>query len=374
MIYFDNAATTPMFPEVIETISKLMIQVWGNPSSVHHYGRTARVQIERARRFVAEAMNVSPSEIFFNSGGTEGNNMVLRLAVQNLGIKRIVTSPLEHPSVLRTAEWLAAHTDCELSLLAVDGLGHFENTQLEQILADKKPTLVSLMHANNEISNLLSIKDVSTLCHKYNALFHSDMVQTVGHYQIDLQAIDVDFIASSAHKFHGPKGVGFLYINPERVRMESWFTGGGQERNMRPGTENITGIVGLAKALELSLTDIDAKIAHVKGLKKLMIQELQSFLPSVSFIGDSEERGLYTVLSVVFPANKYDEMLVANLDIEGIAASMGSACASGTSVGSHVIEALAYAPDTYPIRFSFSHMNTPDEVRTCTAVLRKLLV
>lgn len=370
-VYFDNAATTPLYPEVIQAMSDAMMKTFGNPSSVHHYGREARVLVEKSRKLVAEYLNISPAEIFFNSGGTEGNNAVIQGCISDLGIQHIITSPIEHPAVLNTVKKMAEKANISVSVVSINGKGHINLEHLEELLQGDKKTLVTLMHANNEISNLLPINNVSKLCRQYGALFHSDMVQTIGHYKIDLQAIDLDFVTASSHKFHGPKGVGFLYVNGNTVAITPLFSGGSQERNMRPGTENLMGIVGLGEALIQSYKSLETKMMKVKDIKAYFIQELRKSIPGVTFLGDSEEKGLYTILNVVFPKNPAGEMLINNLDIDGIAASMGSACSSGTTLRSTVVKALGVDEELHPIRFSFSHMNTREEVNYCIDMLKK---
>ncbi len=370
-VYFDNAATTPLYSEVIQVMSDAMKKTFGNPSSVHYYGREARVLVEKARKTVAESLNISPAEIFFNSGGTEGSNTVISRCIEDLGVTHVITSPIEHPAVLNTSKVFQEGGKIELSFVRVNNKGHVDLAHLEELLQNGKKTLVSLMHANNEISNLLPINSVSKLCRQYNAYFHSDMVQSVGHYRIDLQAIDIDFVTASAHKFHGPKGVGFFYVNANTVSIKPFMGGGAQERNMRPGTENLMGIVGLAEALVQSYKSLETKIMKVKDLKSYFVQKLRKVIPSVTFLGDSEEKGLYTILNVVFPKNGAGEMLINNLDIDGVAASMGSACSSGTAVRSHVVKSLGVDDELHPIRFSFSHMNTRDEVDYCVNMLKK---
>lgn len=370
-VFFDNAATTPLFPEVIQVLTDTMKSTYGNPSSVHHYGREARVLIEKARRNVSTHLNISPSEIFFNSGATEGNNTVFMSCVSDLGVNHIITSAIEHDAVLNAVQKVKEKYAIKVSFVKINDKGHIDQADLTRLLQEEGKALVSLMHANNEISNLLPINTISKLCREHDALFHSDMAQTIGHYNIDLQAVDVDFVTSSAHKYHGPKGVGFLYINGNTTSIEPPFAGGAQERNMRPGTENIMGIVGLSEALGLSLKNIENKIKKVQDIKAYFVQELRKTIPGVSFLGDSEGKGLYTILSVLFPTNKAGEMLVNNLDIDGIAASMGSACSSGTTLRSHVVAKLNVDEQFHPIRFSFSHMNNRDEVDYCINAIKK---
>lgn len=363
-VYFDNAATTPLHPEVVDAMIPVLKDQFGNPSSIHGYGREVRALIESARKTVAGLLHASPSEIFFTSGGTEADNMAIRSSVSDLGVNHVISSPLEHHAILHTLEELADKGSILFSLVKVDDDGHVDMHDLERLLGEHsdKKTLVSLMHANNEIGTMVPIHDVAVLCKKYNALFQSDTVQTMGHLPIDLSVTPVDFITGAAHKFHGPKGVGFIFIR-NSVKLHPMITGGAQERNMRGGTENVYGIVGLAKALELACAQMEEDQARVSALKQYMAESLQSAIPGVKFNGDIHpDRGLYTVLNVSFPPSDSGEMLLFNLDIAGVACSAGSACSSGSNVGSHVLQAINVDPSRPAIRFSFSKFNTKEEV------------
>lgn len=360
-VYLDNAATTPLDKEVLDAMIPLMQNCFGNPSSIHSFGRQARAEIENARKSVAKHLNASPAEIFFTSGGTEADNMAIHCSVHDLGIQHCITSKIEHHAVLHTLEHLAHQGKIKLSLVDLDEKGHINLSHLEELLANNSRSLVSLMHANNEIGNLLPIKETGEICKKYNALFHCDTVQTIGHYVMDLQKLNVHFITGAAHKFHGPKGVGFLYVNGE-VKINPMILGGAQERNMRAGTENLHGIVGLAKAMEIAHRDMEDHQNHVSGLKKYMIEQLKANIPGVSFNGDAEGSSLYTVLNVSFPLESGKEMFLFNLDINGIAASGGSACTSGTDVGSHVLRAIKCDLSRPSVRFSFSKFNTKEDI------------
>lgn len=373
-VYFDNAATTPVIPEVIEAMIPVLQHQFGNPSSIHAYGRETRAAIEGARKKVASLLKAAPAEIFFTSGGTEADNMAIRCSVHDLGIRHIITSPAEHHAVLHTAEDMMHRGEVKLSLVRVDSRGHIDLVHLEELLKENDRSLVSLMHANNEIGTMISLTEVGELCRRYDALFHSDTVQTMGHFPHDLSTLKVDFITGAAHKFHGPKGVGFLYIN-HRVKIKPLITGGAQERNMRGGTENVYGIVGLAKALEISYEQMEADIKNVTALKQYMIDLLRAEIPGVEFNGDVEEgKSLYTVLNVSFPPTDNAEMLLFNLDIAGIACSAGSACSSGTNVGSHVLGAINAPADRPAIRFSFSRYNTREEVDYCISKVKELFL
>ncbi len=371
-IYLDNAATTPLDKEVLEAMLPYMTTHFGNPSSIYSYGRETRLAIENARKSVAKQLGTHPGEIFFTSGGTESNNTAILSSIRDLGCKHIITSPIEHHAVLHTV----SHYACEeISTNFVKLLpnGHIDLNNLEEQLQNSsKKCLVSLMHANNEIGNLLSINAVSALCKKYHAVFHSDFVQTVGHYPIDLGRINVDFIAAAGHKFHGPKGIGILYINRE-VQAKPMIHGGGQERNMRAGTENLYGIIGFAKALERAMDNYETDVVYIKSLKSYMIDQLQTHIPSVTFNGDYDGSSLYTVLNASFPLTEKSEMLLFNLDINNICVSGGSACSSGANQGSHVINAVNTDTDKIAIRFSFSKYNDKEEINAVIAKVKDLI-
>jgi cysteine desulfurase len=362
-VYLDNAATTPMAKEVIEAMTEVMNTTFGNPSSTHAFGRKAKGLLEQARRTVAQLMHCEPAELFFTSGGTEADNMALFSAVRTMGVRRIISSPIEHHAVGHTLDYLVKNDKAVVSYVNLDAHGKVDLIHLEELLADSSTkTLVSLMHANNEIATLLPLEKVSELCRKYGALFHSDTVQTVGHYPFNLKELDIDFITCSAHKFHGPKGVGFLYVN-NKVRIENLIHGGGQERGFRGGTENVSGIVGLAKALELANDRIEEHQHYVQGLKSHMMNRLKNELKGVDFIGETNpDEALYTVLNVQFPASDASGMLLFTLDLKGVAASGGSACSSGATNGSHVLEGIHVDGSRPNVRFSFSRYTTLEEV------------
>lgn len=360
-IYFDNAATTPIYAEVIDVMTEIMKIHFGNPSSTHAHGREVRTLIEDARKSISKTLNCSPGEIFFTSGGTEADNMAIRKSVDCLGIKNIITSSIEHHAVLHTVEELEKHGVVNKHFVKLLPDGHINFTHLEELLQTNSNCLVSLMHINNEIGNLLAIEKVGELCKTYHAIFHSDTVQTIAHYPIDLQKMNIDFIACSAHKFNGPKGTGFIYINGKN-KIDPFITGGSQERNMRGGTENVYGIVGLAKALEVSYRDLEINQKGIGELKKYMIEKLKSTIHGVEFNGDAEGNSSYTILNVSFPPTPVAEMLLFKLDIAGISVSGGSACASGSNVGSHVLAALEVDQNRPSIRFSFGKQNTKQEV------------
>src|ERR1700729_1671037 len=346
-----------------------LTEKFGNPSSIYSYGRECRLAIESSRKSVARILNAHPAEIFFTSGGTESSNTAISAAVRDLGCTHIITSPLEHHATLHTVEHLHKRGEAAVSYVQVLPNGHIDTEDLEHKLAGSADkTLVSVMHANNEIGNILDIHSVGELCKMYGAIFHSDTVQTIGHFPFDLRNTPVHFITGAGHKFHGPKGVGLLYIN-ENVRINPFIQGGSQERNMRAGTENVYGFVGFAKALELASAAYEAESAFIKGLKVYMMEQLKKQLKGISFNGDPLGRSLYTVLSVSFPKTEKSEMLLFNLDINQICASGGSACTSGAEQGSHVIRAINNNPNQVTVRFSFSKHNTREEV---DAVVKKL--
>jgi len=372
-IYFDNAATTALDPQVLEAMMPYLTDKFGNPSSIYSYGRETRMAIEAARKSVAKILNAHPAEIFFTSGGTESSNTAITASVRDLGCKHIITSPIEHHAVSHSVEYLDNMDVAKVSLVKLLPNGHIDLDDLERLLAaSEEKTLVTLMHANNEIGNILDIHAVGRLCKLYNAIFHSDTVQTVGHFPFDLRNTPVHFITGAAHKFHGPKGVGILYIN-ENVKIKPFVHGGAQERNMRAGTENLYGIVGFAKALELATANYEEDSAHIGTLKYYMMDELKKHIKGVGFNGDTLGRSLYTVLSVSFPKTEKSEMILFNLDINNICASGGSACTSGADQGSHVIRAINNNPNQVTVRFSFSKHNTKEEVDAVVAKLKELV-
>lgn len=371
-IYFDNAATTRIDPLVVDAMMPYLTEHFGNPSSIYSYGRENRLAIEKARKSVAAILNAHPSEIFFTSGGTESSNTAIIASVQQLGCKRIITSPIEHHATLHTCTYLEQTNGIKLDYVSLLSNGHIDLESLQNLLSSStEKTLVTLMHANNEIGNITNIDKVGDLCKQYGAIFHADTVQTVGHFPIDLKKTNVDFITGAGHKFHGPKGVGILYINAE-TRIKPLIHGGGQERNMRAGTENIYGIIGFAKALEIATAEHDKERQHISGLKTYMKHLISDKIDGVVFNGDVDGNSLYTVLSVGFPKNERSEMLLFNLDINNICTSGGSACSSGADQGSHVIRALN-TTDQVTIRFSFSKYNTKDEIDKVVETLSKII-
>lgn len=361
-VYLDNAATTKLDEEVLKAMMPFYLEDFGNPSSIHAFGRKTRAAIELARKTVARLLNVTPAEIFFTSGGTEADNMAIVQTLDAHKITHIISCEIEHHAVEHTIKILENAGKAKVSWVRVDGKGNVDLQHLEELLANNPRSLVSLMHANNEIGTLLPIKEVGELCAQYNAIFHSDTVQTMGHYKMDLRALNVHFVTCAAHKFHGPKGIGFLYVNHE-MKITPFIHGGAQERNMRGGTENVAGIIGLAKALELATAEMDEHQTQVMGLKEYMKERLLSEIPGMEFNGEtSPEKSLYTVLNCRFPAHQDAEMLLFNLDILGIAASGGSACSSGSNQGSHVLRGLGIQMERPSVRFSFCKYNTREEI------------
>lgn len=361
-VYFDNAATTPLDPEVFEAMKPLMLDMYGNPSSTHAHGREVRTKIEYARRTVAELLNTVPAEIFFTSGGTEADNTALTCTVDAYNIKHIITTSIEHHAVGHTVEKLVEQGKVKASYVELDAQGHINMAHLEELLKNNPNSLVSIMHANNEIGTKNDIETIGEMAEEYGATFHSDTVQTMGHFRHDLKALKCQFVVGAAHKFHGPKGVGFLRVCNSR-KIGRFIEGGGQERNHRGGTENVYGIVGLAKALELAYSHMDEHTRHIQSVKDRMISKLRTNFPDIQFNGDIDpKRSLYTVLNASFPPHENNGMLLFSLDINGISASGGSACSSGANKGSHVLNGIKADPDRQGIRFSFSKYSTAEEV------------
>jgi cysteine desulfurase len=371
-VYLDNAATTPLDPEVLKEMYKVMENTYGNPSSIHAHGREARTLIERSRKTIANLLHTSPAEIFFTSSGTEADNTAIRCGINDHNIKHAITTRLEHHAVLHTMEALEKAGTIKLSFVDVDSRGSVDYDHLETLLKTNERSFVSLMHANNEIGTLSDMERVGDLCEAYNAIYHCDTVQTMGHYVHDLSKLKAHFVVCAGHKLHGPKGVGFLHVN-HRIKIKPLIYGGAQERNMRGGTENIYGIVGLAKALEIAYAEMEQHQQHVQGLKTYMMNQLVESIPGISFNGETDPaKSLYTVLNVQFPEMEMGDMLLFNLDIAGISASGGSACSSGSDIGSHVLTAIGASPSRPSVRFSFSKYSTKDEVDFTVAKVREL--
>jgi cysteine desulfurase len=362
-IYLDNAATTPMDPAVIAEMVNVMNSSYGNPSSIHAQGREVRTLIERARKLVSSTLNATPAEIFFTSGGTEADNTAIRCGIAAFGIKHAITSKIEHHAVEHTLKMLLKDGVIDkLSFVNVDERGNIDYAHLEELLQNNERSFVSLMQANNELGTLTDIERVGEICEQYQAIFHCDTVQTMGHYKHDVRKLKAHFIVCAAHKLHGPKGVGFLYVN-HTVKISPMIFGGAQERNMRGGTENVYGIAGLSKALEIAYAEMDSHQEYIQGLKDYMKNKLSSEIPDLFFNGETDaDKSLYTVLNVSFPAMDMSDMLLFNLDINGISASGGSACSSGSNIGSHVLTGIGADPNRPSVRFSFSKYNTKEEI------------
>lgn len=376
-IYFDNAATTQIRDEVIDKITEVMQNNYGNASSSHSFGRSSKSLIEKSRKTIASYLNVSAGEIVFTSGGTEADNLVLQSAVRDLKVKHIITSKIEHHAILHTAEQLENTENITVSYVNIDKNGEIDYAHLEQLLNNSEKALVSLMHVNNEIGNILDIKKVADLCKAHNALFHSDTVQSVGHYKLDLQDIPIDFLAAAAHKFHGPKGVGFVFIR-KNSGLKPLIYGGEQERGYRAGTESVHNIVGIEEAIKLSYDNLDTESSYVKSIKAYFIEKLKSNIPTAKFNGFSGdmEKGTYTLVNVCLPVTpEKAAMLLFQLDLKGIACSKGSACQSGSTKGSHVLSEILSEEDVSKpsIRFSFSIYNTKEEVDYVIHVLKEFV-
>tara|TARA_R110002074_G_scaffold96199_4_gene209148 strand:- start:465 stop:1610 length:1146 start_codon:yes stop_codon:yes gene_type:complete len=376
-VYLDNAATTALRTEVIDRMTQILQDNYGNASSTHSFGRTSKALLEQCRKNIASYFNVTASEIVFTSGGTEADNLALRSVVRDLGITEIITSKVEHHAVLYTAEQLQKEYNITIKFVDLDDCGLINFEHLEQLLKSSDKAVVSLMHINNEVGNILDIKRAAKLCKTHNALFHSDMVQSIGHYKLDLQEVSVDFLAASAHKFHGPKGVGFCFIRKESG-IKPLIFGGEQERGYRAGTESIHNIVGMDEALKIAYTNLDDEKKYVSDLKTYFIKELKANLTGVNFNGGCEDtiNSTYTLVNVCLPiAPEKAPMLQFQLDLKGIACSKGSACQSGSNQQSHVLTAILDANHLKrpSIRFSFSIFNTKAELDYVVSVLKEFV-
>lgn len=372
-VFFDNAATTPMSEEVIAAMTAVMRENNGNPSSIHAEGRKARAAIEQARKKIANHLHASIGEIFFTSGGTESNNMALKCSVRDLGVKRIISAETEHHCILHSLESLENTHEVEVIFVDLDAFGKPSSEHLRQLLRESdQKTLVSLMHANNETGVMIDLDEISEICQEFGAYFHSDTVQTMGYFPMDVAKTKISFLSGSGHKFHGPKGIGFIYINSDNL-IKPYVDGGAQERNMRGGTENLYGIIGLAKALDVAFENQDVWRTQILSVRSYLQEQLTANFSDI-IINSDTANGHYKVLSVSFPPSDKSEMLLFNLDISGVSVSGGSACSSGTDIGSHVIAALGTVPPDYTtIRFSLSHLNTKEEVDYLMEKLRAAL-
>ena len=362
-IYFDNAATTQLDKRVLEEMIPFMVQNYGNPSSIHKHGREVKASVENSRNKIADILDVTPGEIFFTSGGTEADNTFLINAIYSRKIKIAITSKIEHHAVLHTLEDLERRNIIKIFYVDIDSKGHIDYDHLEKLISSNPKSIVSLMHGNNEIGNITEIERVAEMCNKNDSIFHSDTVQTIGHFNINLSSKNIHSIVGSAHKFHGPKGIGFMYIN-NKIKIPPYIIGGSQERNMRGGTENVSGIIGLSKALEITIEEKDETKKHIENLKFNMIDMLKKNIKNLIFNGDCDnlKKSLYHVLSLSIPKIEDKQMFLFNLDINKISVSAGSACSSGSSKNSHVLEELKLENNHSPVRVSFSKLNTMDEV------------
>jgi len=361
-VYLDNASTTQIRAEVVQEMTKVLSEDYGNPSSTHSFGRNAKSILELSRKSIAKCLNASASEIIFTSCGTEANNWILRSAVKDLKVKRIITSKIEHHAVLYTVQALQKEFDIQVDYVAVKSNGEIDITDLVELLSQETKTLVSLMHVNNETGNLLDVDKVGRICKQHNALFHSDMVQSVGKTEIDLQYLHIDFMVASAHKFHGPKGVGFAFVK-KNSGLQPLFYGGEQEKGLRPGTEAVHQIAGMAKALELSYANLEAERNHISDLKNYLIAQLEVEFPAFAINGTPD--GIYTILNVLLPfSDDKTAMILFYLDMKGIAVSRGSACQSGSIKPSHVLAEMLSNEDLKKpsLRISFSHFNTKEDI------------
>ena len=372
-VYLDNASTTQMAPEIIEMMTEMMKTNFANPSSIHSLGRESKIIIENARKSIAKLINTSPGSIFFTSGGTEADNMAIKCSIYDYKITHAITSKLSHHAVLYPLQDLAKDGVIKLSYVRIDKDGEISLSHLKELLQQNSRTFVSIMHANNEIGTIQNLKIIGNICKDYNAIFHSDTVQTMAHYTFNMQELNVDFMAASAHKFHGPKGVGFLYIS-DKITINPLLRGGAQERNIRAGTENVYGIAGLAMAMEMAYERLDEDVKYIKELKEYMIEKLQTEVHDVQFYGRCTDidNSLYTVLACHFPETDIAEMLLFNLDILGVACSGGSACSSGGRNGSHVLTEISLDNRRPGIRFSFSKYNTKVDIDFAVAKLKEL--
>ncbi|SHG09680.1 cysteine desulfurase [Flavobacterium fluvii] len=371
-VYLDNASTTQLRPEVVQEMSKVLAEDYGNPSSTHSFGRNAKSILELSRKSIAKQLNTSTQEIIFTSCGTEANNWILRSAVKDLKVKRIITSKIEHHAVLYAVQALQREYDIQVDYVAVKPNGEIDITDLVDLLSQETKTLVSLIHVNNEIGTILNLDKVGRICEQHNALFHSDTVQSVGKARIDLQHLPVNFITASAHKFHGPKGVGFAYVK-KNSGLQPLFFGGDQEKGLRPGTEAIHQIAGMAKALELSYANLEVERNHIAELKKYAISQLEIEFPAFEINGIQE--GFYTLLNIRLPfSDDKTAMILFHLDMKGIAVSRGSACQSGSTRPSHVLAEMLSNEDLKKpsLRISFSHYNSKEDVDLLIEALKSM--
>jgi len=371
LIYFDNAASTQMFEEVVDLMHKLLRDNYGNPGSMHQVGRSAKVAIEQARRTMAKCINARQGNVYFTSGGTESNNAILFACHFHLGRNNFISSKLEHPSVLQYLYFLKSKMGCGLQFVNHSSDGVLQLDHLAELLQESENSVVSLMHANNETGNLLPLSEVGLLCKKYGALFHSDTIQTAGKMVLDFDVLPVDFASFSAHKFHGPKGIGAIYMRKE-IKLNAFVLGGNQERAMRAGTENVQGIAGMAKALELSYSNIETVSANILLIRNFLLEALPREIGGATFAGDVHGDALPSILNVLLPKTMDASVLLPKLDLEGFCLSSGSACASGSNKPSAVLTAMGIEPNLPNLRISIGRFNTMDEAKALVEVLAKI--
>lgn len=371
-VYLDNASTTGIRPEVIQEMTKIMTEDFGNPSSTHSFGRNAKTVLELSRKNIAKYLNCSAQEIIFTSSGTEANNWILRSAIKDLNIERIITSKTEHHAVLYTVLALQRQFNVQVDYVKINPDGSIDLTHLSNLLADKKKTIVSLMHVNNETGTVLDLDRVAVICKQYVALFHSDTVQSVGKTEIDLKKMPLDFIVASAHKFHGPKGVGFAFVR-KNSGLQPLIFGGEQEKGLRAGTEAVHQIAGMAKALSLSYENLETDRTYISDLKTYLIEQFEKHFTGFRINGKKED--FYNIINIILPFSEdKTSMLLFSLDIKGIAVSRGSACQSGSIKPSHVLkEMLSEADLKLPnLRISFSHYNTKEDIDCLVESLKNI--
>lgn len=370
-VYLDNAATTQIRPEVIQEMIKVMTEDYGNPSSTHSFGRSSKNILELSRKSIARNLNATSQEIIFTSGATEANNWILKSAVVDLGVKRIITSKIEHHAVLHTIEILESKYGVRIDYVRIKPDGAIDLNHLVELLSENMSTLVSLMHVNNEIGTVLDLEETGKICKQHQAYFHSDTVQSIGKTTFDLQKIPVDFLVASAHKFHGPKGAGFAFIR-KGILVNPVFFGGEQEKGLRPGTESLHNIVGMAKALDFCTEFLEKEKAHIENLKEYAISRLQESFEGIKINGNPDKT-FYNILNVLLPFSEAKtSMILFNLDIKGIAVSRGSACQSGSLKPSHVLAEILNDEDIKKpsLRISFSHFNTQEDIDILIEVLK----
>lgn len=360
-IYLDNAATTPLRKEVIAEMMHVLENEYGNPSSTHSFGRSAKTIMETSRKSIAKVLGCSAQEIIFTSSATEATNWILKSAVQDMHVERIITSKMEHHATLYTVKYLQEQYGIAVDYVKILPSGAIDLTDLVDLLSKEGKTLVTLIHVNNEIGTVLDVAKVGRICEQHQALFHCDTVQSIGKTVFNLHELPVDFAVASAHKFHGPKGAGFAYIKKGSL-IQPLFHGGEQEKGLRAGTESVHQVAGMAKALELSYDDLEAERLYISELKNYCSTQLLSNFPDIKVNGEAT---FYNILNVLLPfSEEKTAMILFNLDMKGIAVSRGSACQSGSVKPSHVLSEILCGDDLKKpsLRISFSHYNTKADI------------